>query len=125
MAAKNVKHILVIEDDAELANSVVVALEKAGFSALAANEMREAIFKIKNAKYACILLDMRLGQDSGEELVDFIRERRDAQNLDTPILVISGHLDRELVARLAGKIQGALVKPFDVDALLTAVKKVT
>jgi FixJ family two-component response regulator len=66
---------------------------------------------------------MRLGADSGEELIEFIRERKDALNVDTPILVISGHLDKPLIGKIAKKIQGALVKPFDMNALLESVKK--
>lgn len=121
--AKDEKHILLIEDDVDLCNAMLSGLHNAGYVAYAATELREATFKIKNEKYACILLDMRLGENSGSDLVHFIRERKDAQNTNTPILVISGHLDRPLLAKLKGQVQGALVKPFSMDALLENIKK--
>ena len=120
---KKEKSILVIEDDIDLCNSIMSALQRSGYRPFGASELREATLKLKNQTFACILVDMRLGADSGEELIEFIRERKDAQNIDTPILVISGHLDKSLVAKIAKKIQGALVKPFDMNALLESVEK--
>jgi DNA-binding response OmpR family regulator len=122
---KRKKPILVIEDDIDLCNSILFTLDRSGYSPTGASEMRAAMFKIKNEKYSCILLDMRLGPESGADLVDFIRERKDTGNTSTPIVVISGNLDRELVERLLGRIQGALVKPFDMSALLEMVRKNT
>lgn len=117
------KSVLVVEDDVALCNSILSTLQRNGFKPFGATELRDATLKLKNQTFACILLDIRLGADSGEELIEFIRERKDALNIDTPILVISGHLDRPLVSKIAKKIQGALVKPFDMNTLLECVRK--
>jgi DNA-binding NtrC family response regulator len=120
---KESPHILIVEDDVELCNGIMRALHREGYSPAGTIELRDAMFKLKNQKYACVLLDMKLGADFGGELVTFMRERADAGNTDTPILVISGHLDRALVEKIGHRIQGALVKPFDMKTLLEAVKK--
>lgn len=115
--------ILIVEDDVELCNGIMRALHREGYNPSGAVELRDAMFKLKNQKYACVLLDMKLGIDFGEELITFMRTRADLDNGDTPIVVISGNLDRELVEKIAHRIQGALVKPFDMKTLLDSVKK--
>lgn len=116
-------HILVVDDDVDLCNGIMRALHREGFQPGGSVEVRDAMFKLKNQKYACVLLDMKLGVDLGEELIAFMRDRPDHENSATPIIVISGNLDRPLVSKIANRIQGALVKPFDMTSLIEAVKK--
>lgn len=117
------KNILVVDDDVDLCNSIVAALHREGFRPTGVVSGREANFKLKNQKYSCILLDMHLGHEDGDELIDVIRNRKDSQNNDTPILVISGFLDKPLLEKIAKDIQGALVKPFELSVLIEQVKK--
>jgi len=70
-------------------------------------------------------MDINLGNDNGTDLIDLIRTRNDMQNQDTPILVISGFIDKVLMKKIAHRIQGALVKPFQLIALIGHIKKVT
>lgn len=116
--------VLVVEDDESQANAMLGALQDAGMTVMAAPGIREAIFKVKNQKFSCIILDLLLGQEKGEHLLEVIRTRKDIQNTDTPIFVISAHLDKDTLQRLAGKVQGALVKPFDMQAFAEQVKKI-
>jgi DNA-binding NtrC family response regulator len=115
--------ILIVEDDVELCNGIMRALHREGYNPSGAIELRDAMFRLKNQKYACVLLDMKLGVDFGEELITFMRGRIDLGNEDTPIVVISGNLDKPLVEKIAHQIQGALVKPFDMKSLLEVVKR--
>jgi DNA-binding response OmpR family regulator len=117
------KHILVVEDDTVLSGAMVSALNRDGYKGVAAADIREAMFKLKNQTYACVLLDMKLGADAGADLVDFIRERKDSMNKTTPVVVVSGNLDRPTMGKIAGQIQGALVKPFDMSSLLETVRR--
>lgn len=118
------KLILVVEDNPDQADSILKALQKEGFTATGVPGVREAIFKLKNQKFSCVVLDLLLGQEDGSLLVDLIRNRKDIPNSTTPILVVSGGLSKETLKRLAGKIQGALVKPVDMDAFVAQVQKI-
>jgi len=117
------KKILVVEDDTELCNSILKALQDHDYHPLWAADRRESIFKLRNETYALILLDMRLGADTGEDVIDFTRNSKDSLNQKTPILVVSGFLDQPLVKKIRGEVQGAIVKPFDLQTLLSNVKK--
>ncbi|MGZ3694722.1 MAG: response regulator [Bdellovibrionota bacterium] len=117
------KHILVVEDDVDVCNAILDSLHRHGYKPIGVTSSREAILKLKNQQYAAILLDMRLEKGSGEELIEFIRKRKDSVNKSTPILVVSGHLDKPLVLKIASEIQGAIVKPFDNKDLIAQVEK--
>lgn len=114
--------ILVVEDDTDIAASMKQALDGAGFSAMIVPGVREAVFKMKNQRFSCIILDLMLGKENGADLVDLARGKRDLSNLETPILVVSANLSKEVLQRLAGKVQGAMVKPFALDNFLAQVK---
>ena len=120
------RRILVVEDDISLCNSILNTLHRQGHNPKGVTDLREAAFRMKNQKYDCLIIDMRLSNaESGEELIRMARETKDSLNLHTPILVISGYLDKSLVHKIARSIQGALVKPFEMKALLDLVSKVT
>jgi len=116
--------VLVIEDDHELRHSIAETLKRHDCSVVEASTLRDATMKLKNQAFDVVFMDMLLGEDSGEELIDLMREeRKDQLNLNTPIIVISGRLDKDLVQGIAGKVQGALVKPFEIEAILACVEK--
>jgi DNA-binding response OmpR family regulator len=117
------KSILVVEDDIDVCNAIVTTLAQNGYRPTGCSSAREANFKLKNQKFACILLDMRLGNETGEHVIEFVRHRKESQNLGTPVLVVSGSLDKDLILKIAGQIQGAIVKPFDQKDLLSLVSK--
>jgi len=116
------KNILVVDDDVDLCNSIVSALHRDGYRPTGVTTAREAIFKLTNQQYDCLVLDMRLENETGEEVIKVIRKQKDSQNANTPIVVISGHLDKKLLEKVAKYIQGALVKPFELSKLLEIVK---
>ena len=102
------------------------ALHEAGYSFMTASNVRDALFKLKNQKVSCIILDplMGEGEERGESLINHIQGRKEIPNGDTPILIIGTNLNKEILQSLAGKIRGALVKPFDMQTFITQVKKV-
>lgn len=118
------KSILVVEDDVDLCNSILTSLSRSGYKPTGATEFKDASFRLRTVTFACVLLDMHFGTEpKGEELIELMRNRQQSLNPNTPIIVISGFLDRDLVTKIAPKIKGALVKPFDMEALLAAVGK--
>ena len=117
--------VLVVEDDADQRNAMSLALREAGISSIGVSDIREALLRLKNQKFSCVVLDLLLGNESGTELIDIIRTRIDAQNSPTPILVVSANLSKETVEGLLGKVQGAMVKPLDMNAFVAYVNKLT
>jgi DNA-binding response OmpR family regulator len=119
------KAILLIEDDEDLIGAMSTALTNHDYLVIVAHDAREAILKLKNQEFACVITDIRLAASSGEEVIEFLRKtKKIGVNEAVPILVVSGFLDRPLLERLSGQVNGALVKPFPMEELLKKLQTV-
>jgi two-component system response regulator MprA len=117
------KFLLLVEDDRELSEALVSYLGREGYVVIHTASVKEAVKKLRNQKFFCVITDIHLPSESGEDLIEFIREGDEkGQNRRVPILVISGFLDRPLAERLQKQVNGGLVKPFSLESLLTKLK---
>jgi DNA-binding response OmpR family regulator len=111
--------ILVVEDEAKLANAVKQGLVEDGFTVDLAGTAEEAEPIIAQGALDLIVLDLGLPGKSG---LDLLREMRAAGN-NTPVLILTarGSLDD----RVAGLDTGGddyLVKPFAFAELVARIK---
>jgi DNA-binding response OmpR family regulator len=118
---KDFRWVLVVEDEAELSEMMADALEAAGYKAVRAGTAAEAIHKVSRQRFQCIVLDMKLEHGSGEQVLAFIRDRKGDYNERTPALVVSGHLDRDLVGRIREQVHAFMVKPLKLGELVERV----
>jgi DNA-binding response OmpR family regulator len=117
--------VLVVDDEPELAELLATKLQTPGYRTQTCGRVTDAITKLNNQKFDCILLDLRLERGSGERGVDILRSDSNLPNHLTPILVMSGNLDAQVIGRLGNKISGVLVKPLDTQALLAKIQGLT
>ena len=119
---------LVVEDDPEIALILGDGLRDVGFRVIYAHNSAEAISILSNENnqdLGCVLLDLHLETaTSGEKLIQCVRSMPDGR-AHTPILVMSSFLDKDVAARIAGKVQGMLAKPFSIEHLIERVKAVS
>ena len=117
--------VLIIEDDARIANWVKVYFERAGFSAEVAHDGEAGLALARDLTPDLIILDLMLPRLDGVELCRILRRES-----DVPIIMLTA---REAPAeRIIGLDSGAddyIVKPFDpeeviarADAVLRRVK---
>ncbi len=113
------KKVLVVEDDAAVKKAVAFILEGHHHHVMPASGVEEALLLAPQADV--ILLDMKLGNDSGET---FLQRLREAGNY-TPVIVVSGVWSREAVERKLHeyKIVDFIAKPFRPKELLEKVQK--
>jgi len=113
--------ILLIEDEAELAQWLVRALKQGGFVPDHAGDARTAQALLQAHEYDAVVLDLRLPDKHGLKL---LAEMRDAGDR-TPVLVLTA--EGSLQERVRGLNLGAddfLAKPFaveEVEARLSAL----
>lgn len=109
--------ILVADGDAGFIGTVMPVLERAGYDVEVAVTGAEALDKMINSKVDCLLLDLRLPVLSGAELyAKLVKAGR-----EVPTVLVAGGGDNERDPRLESKSCGMLFKPFDPNALLTAI----
>ena len=116
------KWILIVEDEKDLAELMGEELQEEGFEYIHSSSAKDAKFKLDNQEFVCMLLDMNLEQGSGEDILRHIMRDKAVTNFSTPVLVISGNLVDSRIKEIKERIQGALVKPFDMETLINKIK---
>jgi DNA-binding response OmpR family regulator len=113
--------VLVVEDDPALQRMIVNYFEENSIHTLAVSDRNEMLRQLSGAGVNLVILDLRLGQEDG---LDLLREVRSSS--DVPVIIITGHR-RDDINRVVGLELGAddyLTKPFNLRELLARVRAV-
>lgn len=117
----DVSHIIVVDDDAALRQMVIEYLEQHSVPSRAASSRAELHLHLERTQPSLIILDLRLGQDVG---LNMLREIR--AHSDVPVIITTGHRLDE-TDRIVGLESGAddyIIKPFSLRELLARVRAV-
>ncbi|MBX3281252.1 MAG: response regulator transcription factor [Acidobacteria bacterium] len=119
------QNILIVEDDADIAESLEYNLRRAGFRPFVAESGEKGLHLAldKKNRPSLIILDLMLPGMSGMELCR--RIRREPTAADTPIIMLTARSAE--ADRIAGLDIGAddyIVKPFSVKELVARVNAV-
>jgi DNA-binding response OmpR family regulator len=111
--------ILVCDDDPRMRDTIVEALTAEACEVDTADRAVDAIQRIIHTSYGALILDLKLPGLGGLDAIAVVK-RFDGS---LPIIVMTGHpsYDVEQAARAAG-IFYYLVKPFNLDELVAAVR---
>jgi two-component system response regulator RegA len=106
------RSLLLVDDDAPLRRSMTRALERRGFNVLAAEGLAEAREHARLHRPEFAVLDMRLAEGSGLDLVHTLRSLRP----DVRIVIVTGYgnIATAVAAIKAGAVD-YLAKPVDAD----------
>jgi two-component system, NtrC family, response regulator HydG len=106
--------VLVADDDAAFADSMIGMLTAHGYTVETAATGPEAIAKLARGGIDCLLLDIRLPVLSGLEVYQRMKEAGQA----VPTILVTGHAGDAEIQHLSPLTQGMLTKPFDPELLL-------
>jgi two-component system OmpR family response regulator/two-component system alkaline phosphatase synthesis response regulator PhoP len=112
--------ILVVEDEASIAEVVSLYLKRAGFSVQIASDGRQAMTLFEHNQPDFVILDLMLPEVDGLSLTRWLRDRS-----DVPIIMLTAR--REEMDRIAGLEMGAddyVAKPFSPQELVSRVRAV-
>jgi DNA-binding response OmpR family regulator len=104
--------VLVVDDDDELRESLVMALEASGHEVLAASDGREALACLDDHAVDVVVLDLMMPVLDGEGFLAAYRARGGT----AAVIVVSAGLDLPQVAARLGSTDW-LAKPFDLEVL--------
>ena len=113
--------IRIVDDDPTVCASLTFVLQIAGFDVVSYNSADQFLSQASGLRPGCILLDVKMPGKSGLEL---FQELRRNQDLQLPIIFLTGHGDIEMAVQALH--EGAfdfLVKPADPQRLLAIVTK--
>ena len=110
--------ILVVDDDDALRESMVSLLESEGYLLDVAKSGKEAEIKLCNKVFNLVILDIRLPDTTGIELLSKINEH--SQRMKK--VVLTGYPDKDTAIKSVNeKADAYLVKPFEPERLLEVI----
>jgi CheY-like chemotaxis protein len=117
------KHIVVIEDDTDLRETLKDLLEMEGFSVVTASNGREGLRQIEQNGHPClILLDLMMPVMNGWELLEALCREKAAPLAQTPVAVVSAAANIADVERDYGC--SALKKPVSLERLFALAMRI-
>ncbi|MEJ0015210.1 MAG: response regulator [Acetobacteraceae bacterium] len=113
--------VLIIDDDPSIQHMLVGYLEQHNMRVVSAAQKQDVARQFAASEPNVVILDLRLGQDDGLDVLRQIRSRS-----DVPVIITTGHR-RDEIDRVVGLELGAddyLTKPFGVRELLARIRAV-
>jgi two-component system, OmpR family, response regulator len=120
-ASSTPARILLVDDDPAMQQMVVSYLEEHNMRAVSASGRQDMANQFAAAEPSLVILDLRLGDEDGLDLLREIRSRS-----DVPVIITTGHR-RDEIDRIVGLELGAddyVTKPFSPRELLARVRAV-
>lgn len=116
----NDKKLLLLEDSNEFVENAIALFNMFVKKTFVAKNIKEAFEILEKEKIDLIISDIHLKNECG---LDFIKKFRETNN-ETPILILSGYKDEELLFKaMTLNLSGYLIKPINFKALIEAFEK--
>jgi two-component system response regulator FixJ len=114
------KTVIVVDDDADVRDSLQALLQSAGFKARLFDSAGALLTNFRPEEAGCIIADIRMPDMDGLTLQAKLSEQKNS----LPVIIITGHGDVPLAVRAmkAGALD-FIEKPFDDDRLLESVRR--
>jgi two-component system response regulator FixJ len=112
--------VFVVDDDADVRDSVCALLESAGFASEPYGSAVAFLAAYQPSRHGCVIADIRMPDMDGMALQAELGKRGAA----LPVIVVTGHADVPLAvqAMKAGAVD-FIEKPFDDEVLISSVRR--
>jgi len=120
-----VKKVLLIDDDRDLLPSMVMLLEElSDFTIVTADNGLKGLERIVSERPDCVVVDVRMPQLNGYQLVQTLRG--DPDTADVPLIILSALVqERDQWIGLAVGVDRYLTKPVSAEELIATIIEVT
>ena len=113
-------HILLIDDHDAIVKFLRKVLTDLGYEVEVAHDGEEGIKLVSNGyTFNLVITDINMPRMDGNAVAEYIRS---SENPDTPIVALTASNPDDINSELFNFI---IMKPFDLNALITAVKSCT
>jgi CheY-like chemotaxis protein len=116
--------ILLVEDEPSILNLVSMNLLARGYQVVTAASGGEALEHLEEEKPELMILDMRLPDVSGWDILEYMNDISSV-SLGFPVVVMTASvMNPEFVISQYPCVTEVLIKPFDINSLISAVQHV-
>ncbi len=116
-------HILIIEDEENIAQLVSYNLIKAGFHVTCAESGEDGLNQVRSSEIDCILLDLMLPGMSGREVCEVLKASEKFSGIPVIMLTAKGE-EEDIVGGLECGADDYITKPFSPRVLVARLKSV-
>lgn len=113
------KHILLVDDEQAQLDLICEILKTSNLKIDLAHNGVEALEKLKEIEVDAVLTDIQMPQMGGFQLLKEIRNNKSTHHL--PVIALSGMTDKPLEEYLDLGFDNFLVKPYQINAFLSAI----
>ncbi|MDC0935177.1 response regulator transcription factor [Pirellulales bacterium] len=121
MADSDAKRILLVDDDAEIIESLRLALEAQDFEVLVARDGNQGLALIERENPDLIILDMMMPKRSGFLVLERLKRLGDDKHRIIMITANEGNRHKAYAEMLG--VDDYVRKPFPMDRLIKSVKR--
>lgn len=115
--------VLVVDDDEHLGDLISERLKQKNIRVMTARDGKAALSVLQRDTPHLIILDIMMPGISGHEVLQKLKQ--DPQYLNIPIIMLTGQTEqKDVVSALHAGAIDYLVKPVDMDKLITRVEKI-
>jgi DNA-binding response OmpR family regulator len=118
---KDSKRVLLVDDDAEIIESLRLALESNGFQVLVARDGNQGLALTEREDPDLVILDMMMPKRSGFLVLEKLRRTREASPRVIMITANEGSRHKAYAEMLG--VDDYIRKPFPMDRLISSVKR--
>ena len=113
--------IMVVDDDPFIRNSLKNVFDKKEYETIVCENGRKALEKVEDELPDAVLLDIKLGDISGIEVLNKIKSRHS----EIPVVMITAYTDvKTVVSAIKSGAYDYLEKPLDLDRIEIVIKRV-
>ncbi|WP_427180184.1 response regulator transcription factor [Paenibacillus sp. TC-CSREp1] len=115
---EDIRHILIVEDDTDIAELVQIYLHHQHYSTSVAHTLKDAAKRFEEHAPDLVLCDIVLPDGLGTEWIYLLREKT-----DLPVIFLSSRQEAEDIIQGLEIADDYITKPFDPDIMVARVKK--
>ncbi|MGI8424787.1 MAG: response regulator transcription factor [Chloroflexota bacterium] len=117
--ASTMGRVLIVEDEAGLAEVLSLHLEAAGYETVVCHDGLAALYEVERQTPSLVLLDLHVPQISGFRLIQLLKQRGETARV--PVVVITALSFPEAEDALRAGADDFIQKPFLPDEVVTRV----
>lgn len=116
--------VLVVDDNVDVRDFLVFALEEYGAVVMTADSVREALKYLEQFPADILITDIEMPEENGYNLLNQIRSLESTQKRQIPAIALTGYTGNEIINQvLNAGFQKYLPKPIDIFELITAISE--
>lgn len=114
-----------IDDNLQITKMLTTFLDLKGHECVSTNDGKKGIEILKNENFDVVLLDLAMPEFSGYDVIDVLEKEKKLEKNKIIVFTASNLSSDELNALIKRGVYSYLLKPTDLDALLTKLNELT